>query len=206
MVQSTVFRGKISLSICQNDTVAWHLVPIFHKVSLSATKVLILSQTLMIMIQRVQTLFLLGVVAVTAAQFFFPLAGFISEFYYFKLYVHELRSMTPDTEPVFSEYYVLPLLVLHIIVGLISIITIFLYKRRIMQMRLVRLAFLVEIVFIALTFFYYIPQIEEQLNAVTDYTNSVGIYLPLVSLLFLMLALRFIRKDERLVRSADRLR
>jgi hypothetical protein len=158
------------------------------------------------MIQRIQTLFLSAVVAIAVVQFFFPIADYLSEFYYFKLYVYELKSMTPDTEPLFSEYFIMPLLALHIAVGLISLISIFLFKKRIMQVRLVRFAFLLEIVFVALIFFYFTPQIEEQVGAYADYTGSVGAYLPLGSLLFLMLANRFIMRDEKLVRSADRLR
>lgn len=158
------------------------------------------------MIQRVQTLFLTGVVAITVVLFFYPIASFLSDFYYLKLYVYDLKSMTPDTEPIFSEYYVIPLLALHVAVGLISLITIFLYKRRMVQVRLVRFSFLLEIVFIALIFFYYIPQIEEQLEVVADYSGSVGAYLPLGSMLFLLLANRFIMRDEKLIRSADRLR
>jgi len=39
-----------------------------------------------------------------------------------------------------------------------------------------------------------------------DYIREPGIYLPIVSVVFLVLANRFIMKDEKLIRSADRLR
>jgi hypothetical protein len=87
-----------------------------------------------------------------------------------------------------------------------ALLTIFYYKRRMLQVRLIRFVFLVEIIFIALIFFYYIPTIEETLNATADYMGIVGIYLPLGSLLLLILANRFIMRDEKLVRAANRLR
>jgi hypothetical protein len=158
------------------------------------------------MIQRVQTLFLLGVIAIAVVLFFFPLASFLSDFYYFKLYLLQMKSMAPGNEEMFSEYFTLPLLALNVATGLVALIAILYFKKRMLQLRLVRFAFLLEIVFIALIFFYYIPQIEESLVATSDYTGVVGIYLPLGSLLLLILANRFIIRDEKLIRSADRLR
>jgi hypothetical protein len=47
--------------------------------------------------------------------------------------------------------------------------------------------------------------IEEKLpNAIRNW--NYGLILPLFSFIFLILANRFIKKDEKLVRSADRLR
>jgi hypothetical protein len=68
------------------------------------------------------------------------------------------------------------------------------------------LAILLDIVLIALVFFVYASIIERNLLASPDYLDEAGIYFPLISLIFLILASRFIMKDEKLVRSVDRLR
>ncbi len=158
------------------------------------------------MLQRIQTVFLLLAAAATICVFFFPLASFLSEFAYYKLYIYEFRSMTPDTVPVFSYLFTLPLVLLNAVAGLMSLITIFLYKKRVMQMRLLRLAIFLLLVFVALIFFYYAPTIEKEINAIPDYKSDYGIYLPFIALIFMILADKFIRKDEKLIRSADRLR
>jgi ABC-type polysaccharide transport system permease subunit len=55
-------------------------------------------------------------------------------------------------------------------------------------------------------FFFYIPMIEKKISIVPDYSKAFGIYLPLVALVFLIMANRAIKRDDKLVRSADRLR
>jgi hypothetical protein len=73
-------------------------------------------------------------------------------------------------------------------------------------MRLLRIAFLFMLIFIALIFFYYVPAIEKQLSTIADYKTEVGIYLPFIALILIIGADRYIQKDEKLIRSADRLR
>lgn len=158
------------------------------------------------MIQRVQSLFLFGVVVIAGLMFYFNVANFFAEFAYYKFYIYKLENLTPDAENIFSSTYTLPLLVLNVLAGALALLTIFLYKKRMVQVRMIRFIFLLEIVMIALIFFYYIPNIEETLNATADYVGIIGIYLPLGSLLLLILANRFIMRDEKLVRAANRLR
>jgi hypothetical protein len=73
-------------------------------------------------------------------------------------------------------------------------------------MKVVRLAILLEIVLIALIFFIYAKIIETNLMVSPEYLDEAGIYFPLIALIFLILANRSILKDEKLVRSIDRLR
>lgn len=158
------------------------------------------------MIQRIQTVFLLLAIAATVCQFFFPLASFFSEYAYYKLYIHELKGMTPDVESPFSAFFTFPLLITNVAAGLIMLLTIFLYKKRRLQMRMLRIAFLMLLVFIALLFFYFVPAVEDEIGAIPDYQSDYGIYFPFIALIFMILADRYIKKDEKLVRASDRLR
>jgi len=158
------------------------------------------------MIQRIQSVFLLLAFLAAVALFFFPLAGIYSDTATYKFYVYELKNMVPGEVSLFSFMTTFPLLLLNILVAALSIGSIFLYKNRISQAKIVRLAILLDIVLIALIFFVYAKIVETNLLASPDYLDEAGIYFPLISLIFLILANRSILKDEKLVRSIDRLR
>jgi hypothetical protein len=98
-----------------------------------------------------------------------------------------------------------PLLVLVILSLILTLTAIFLYKNRKTQLLLVNVAFLLHIVLIGLIFLYYVGHFEVAFK-VAQPSYQAGIFLPIVSLLLLILASRAIRKDEALVKSADRLR
>lgn len=158
------------------------------------------------MIQRIQSVFLFLAFVATVVLYFYPIAGVYSDLHTYKLYVYELKNMVPGEASLFTFMTTFPLLLLNIIVGVIAATSIFLYKNRIRQAKIVRLAILLEIVFIALVFFVYAGIIEKNLFASPEYLEESGMYFPLISLIFLILAYRFIMKDEKLVRSVDRLR
>ena len=155
------------------------------------------------MIQRIQTLFLFLVFLIILASFFFPVASFWGDLYVVKLGVLGVEEQF-QYDAVWPDTILLPVVLG--LIGFLSFVTIFLYKRRMVQMRLIRFALLLNIVYLALVFFYYVPELESITQTNADYITEPGVYLSIVSVLFLILALRFIRKDEKLIRSADRLR
>lgn len=156
------------------------------------------------MIQRIQSLFLLLAAVAAVLTFFYPIANFFSESYSLKLTVTGIEKYTAYSDTVMIN--TLPLMILCGLYGLLSLITVFLYKHRILQIRMARFAIFVDLVFLAIIFFYYIPGIEDATNATAEYISEAGIYFPLAALIFLLLAIRFITKDERKVKAADRIR
>jgi len=158
------------------------------------------------MIQRIQTLFLFLAFLAAVALFFFPLAGIYSTTVAYKFYVYGLINMVPGEASIFTFMTTFPLLLLNILVAAFSLSCIFLYKNRVLQAKVVRIAILTDIIFIALVFFVYAKIVETNLAATLDYLDEAGMYFPLITLIFLILANRSIMKDEKLVRSADRLR
>ena len=156
------------------------------------------------MIQRIQSLFLFIVFATSLAAFFFPIANFFSS----PLYTVELTVFGvveyADYGLEWPDTIFLPIVLG--LTGLLAFVTIFLYKRRMLQRRLIRFDLLLNIVYLAMIFFYYVPALEEITETDAEYISQPGIYLPIVSVIFLILANRFIMKDEKLIRSADRLR
>jgi len=156
------------------------------------------------MIQRKQTLFLILAALCGIALYFFPLVSFYSELNTFRLYVYEFRNMDPSSDISFGIMTVLPLIVVSAAIIILSIFTIFKYKNRILQVKLVRFNLLLTIIFMAGVFFLYPKLAEEHIS--TDPEFDMGVYFPIGIFLFLYLANIFILKDEKLVRSTDRLR
>ena len=97
-----------------------------------------------------------------------------------------------------------PILILVIASLVLALVTIFLYKRRIIQFQLVNINVLLNVLLVALVFLLYSRIFEKRLHIPSTY--EFGMYIPLISLVFLVLASRAIRKDEALVKSSDRLR
>ena len=97
----------------------------------------------------------------------------------------------------------LPLLILLSFVALIIVATIFLYKHRILQIRMCIFNAVLSLGCSGLSFFY-LYQASEKYG--TDFSSNVLVVLPIVAAIFIILALRSIAKDEALVRSIDRIR
>jgi peptidoglycan/LPS O-acetylase OafA/YrhL len=89
-------------------------------------------------------------------------------------------------------------------IACLSLIAIFLFKNRPLQSKIVFISILLSIAAIALE----VWQIEKYKSSVTitKGTYEFGGLLPIVMTIFLILAARGIRKDEKLVKSLDRLR
>jgi hypothetical protein len=158
------------------------------------------------MIQRIQTLYLALAFIALVLLFFIPLATFISEMAYLKLYLTGLINPTPDGAVPFPLTYFLPQVIAAVAIAILSITSVFLYKNRAKQMQFINISVMLNILLILAIMFVYIPLIERKTGIKPDFASGVGIYLPVVSLMFLVLANRAIKRDDRLVRSADRLR
>jgi len=158
------------------------------------------------MIQRIQTLYLTLAFIAIALLFAFPLAQFLSDHGAYIFSVRGLKNMVPGEPNVLNPMIFLPLIIVTISLALLSLYTIFQFKKRSLQIKLTHIGVLTAIALIISIFFLYIPMIEKKINIVPDYSKAFGIYLPLVALVFMVMANRAIKRDEKLVRSADRLR
>lgn len=158
------------------------------------------------MIQRKQTIFLFLAAVAMALDFVFPIASFIgSGEYQLKFYIYQVISLVPDATVPFDVMFVSPVTALTGLVILGSLITIFMYHKRILQAKMVRGLVIFTLGDVALLFFYNIPTLEKLTGNHAEY-NYVGIVMPLLAMVLLILAIGGIMKDEKLVRSADRLR
>lgn len=98
---------------------------------------------------------------------------------------------------------ILPLLLLNGALVLFTFIAILLYGNRPLQLRLTMIGFLANVIFVIVMFFTA-DSMQNQLKVEAQY--KLGVILPLISMVLLILASKAIRKDEKLIKAADRLR
>lgn len=89
-----------------------------------------------------------------------------------------------------------------ILVGLICVANIFNFRNRTLQKRIILFSILLTIQ-LAAWIAFYVLKFPGGLDGVTV---KAGAAMPLLTIIFCALAFRGIRKDEQLIRSADRLR
>ncbi|RPH32792.1 MAG: DUF4293 family protein [Bacteroidales bacterium] len=155
-----------------------------------------------IMIQRIQTVYLLASAILISVFYFLPFASFVVE-HDMSMYHLSIKGLVPDTLGAKPLFRVIPLIIIISIVILTSIATIALFKRRMLQIRL-SITNIILLLGLQGLMFYYISVSKHQLGAHS--TFSVIFIFPLISAIFIYLAIRRIAKDEALVRSMDRLR
>ncbi|MCF6170319.1 MAG: DUF4293 domain-containing protein [Bacteroidales bacterium] len=157
------------------------------------------------MIQRIQSVYLLLAAIALAAMFFFPLAIFIGgDKDQLVLYIYQLLSKVPGSNPDVPSYFIYPNLVLAALSLFITFTSVFMFKNRMRQLKMVRLVIILILVLIATFFFYYVVELEKASGIEAQY--DIGAYLPLIAFAFLLLAYRGIMNDEKLIRSSERLR
>lgn len=90
-----------------------------------------------------------------------------------------------------------------LIIPALSMITVFMYKRRDLQLILVRILMLFVIAFLAASIIYIIFIIA---RFETNIDNWYKLLIPVIQLVLVILAFRGVKKDDDLVKSYDRLR
>jgi len=145
------------------------------------------------MLQRIQSIFLL----LTSGAFF-------------SLFAVEFASSDKTAAGIFSDqlYNIMdnPILIgMTALGGALALINIFMFKNRPLQLRLGYLLIVLSILLplVAGLLMYN----EGSLNAPdVGIEDGLGIYMPIIALITTILANRFIKKDNKLVKSMDRLR
>lgn len=162
------------------------------------------------MIQRIQSVFLFLVAVSGIIIFFFPISSYLSDTFYYKFFLCSVRDFAPDPfeemivqKVAFPKLFNLALSILQLIIILLAVITIFRYKNRHAQIKMNYLNIFLNVILIG-GIFFFTSEIENILGVSSDY--GPGVVFPLLSLIFIFLANNYIKKDEKLIRSADRLR
>lgn len=145
------------------------------------------------MIQRVQSIFFLLAGLIFAGEFKFPFA----------------TSSEPSNG--FLEDSIFNILDHPVMIGLtgvgilLSLVAIFLYNNRSLQLRFGYLIIVMAILLPVVSYILFLNY-SKGLSTTLTVDDGIGTYLPIGIIIFAVLANRFTKKDENLVRSMDRLR
>lgn len=149
------------------------------------------------MLQRIQTVYLLVSFLLLTLMIFFPLFEFNAGAYIFDPF--QIKSTAEGGETLASY----PIAIFLIITALSHLGTIFLFKNRPLQMRITTFLSIFLLGFYALLAFYYFVIINFE---ITETKAQLTLIVPLIAAVLTFMANRQIKKDENLVRSADRFR
>lgn len=161
-----------------------------------------MSTILKVMIQRIQSLFLLIALLLSAGYFLFPFSVKIfntgqGEAIY-KLMIQGVINPDGSKSPVYL------LLILCILIIVLITAAIFLYSNRKLQIKICWLAVIPCLAVIAADYF-----LSDSMGKELGIKNPVyhlASYIPVIQFILLRLAIKAIQRDEELIRSADRIR
>lgn len=155
------------------------------------------------MLQRIQTVYLTLVICCCIILCFFNLFVFPVPDGIYQLSVIKTSFIRDAKVSVLS--YNLPLLLINFLISILTLVTIFRYDNRLFQMKFINIIMLLILIFIGVLFYNYRQLVSLSGSTNTFSINWIIIFVP-IQLIFLFLARNGIKKDENLVRSADRLR
>lgn len=155
------------------------------------------------MIQRIQSFYLLVVVVLSTITLFSPVAGLQQEStaIVYELNFRGLFAMEVGGPIFVANTWVMT--AISVLIPLIAFITLFLFKKRMLQIRLTIFNVVMMAGYYGLLFIYlwqYGKSLEAKL-----FLEVVSAF-PLVNIVLSVLALRAIGKDEALIKSLNRLR
>jgi len=162
------------------------------------------------MIQRLQSIYLFIIVICQALLFATALATFSSYESSFNLSLMGFYKLSSAGQELLINSYAL--IALNIVVILYTLFIIFSFKNRKNQIKLVAFNFLLLCGFVVVMFYTFdnaksfLDRMFSAQEAELSTTYGIGMILPLLSLVFNFMAIKGIRKDEELVKSADRIR
>ncbi|WP_319512421.1 DUF4293 domain-containing protein [uncultured Draconibacterium sp.] len=147
------------------------------------------------MIQRIQTLFILAAGMLIGSLYLQKFADIIVND---QLHIFNAFGIFKEEELLFSG---LPLMILIGIIAVLHLVVLFLYKKRILQIRILAFTIILMLGLFGLFFYFTYASFEE-----VKVAFKVAVALPIASVILDWLAIRAIGKDEALVRSLDRIR
>ena len=155
------------------------------------------------MIQRIQSIYLLFAALCSGLLLAAPLYNIETATATYQLFLGGLVQTNPKETILTSQPAILAV---GILLTLFPLIIFFLYKKRQVQMRLSASAMMANTAMLLLLAGIVNKSLEHITELHVKESYGVGLILPALSIVFLFLANKAIRKDDKLIRSADRLR
>lgn len=153
------------------------------------------------MIQRIQSIFLLLTTILMGATFVIPSLEITSEGLKFSSILFNSLGIFDSS----ISYHAWGATVFCALSAIVAFLNIFLYKKRKLQIKLgLFTALLIAIYYVTAAF--YINAFLDKITPEYSLNIQLGIIFPVLALIFNLLAVSRIKKDEKLVKSLDRIR
>ena len=155
------------------------------------------------MIQRIQTIYLFLVFLFALFFIIFPKGAIDTGEMIYEIKTWNIISTESGEKLDYSSFLGTVSMVLPFIIMVLTIYSTFVFKKRLLQIKLGKINIFIHLLLIVSTFFY-LDALKDHFTG--QFSYGVGVIFPLISMILILLANRAIRRDENLVRSADRLR
>lgn len=155
------------------------------------------------MIQRIQTLYLFIVSALSGLMLLLPLGRFIDKNTADEFVLRAFEIATSHSQAAAEGVSTWYMGILIVMAALLPLVTIFLFRNRMLQVRLCFMGMVFQVGIIGFICFYYY-HITNVLEAA--YSFAIADVFPVVNIILCWMAFRAIMKDELLVRSVNRIR
>lgn len=156
-----------------------------------------------VMLQRIQSVYLFLVFVFAILFAVLPLASFSGDTPFIPLRLLNYNAFFSETAFSSGWQGIVLIIVWAFSLSLTAFMT-FQYHNRLFQIKLGKLNMLLHVGLILLTFFF-IDGLRSQLDGV-EFNYGAGVFFPVISLIFILMAIKAIKRDEALIRSADRIR
>ena len=153
------------------------------------------------MLQRIQTIYLMIVTMLAALSCALPVANFYNDLWQLQLSAWQLQSLSAQPAAVTAHFW--GLFAISLLIPIVAFATIWLYRKRMLQIRLCILNMLFMLGYYAVLGVCS-WQVVDKFDV--SFVPQLAAVFPLVNIILTWLALRGIGKDEAKVRAADRLR
>lgn len=152
------------------------------------------------MIQRIQSIWLILATLTISCLLFIPMVTSTVGNIKYEVIASGLYETASGVTKQVESY--LPLFISTIVIALLCVVNIFNFKNRTLQKRMIMAT---VVLIIGLSF--WCSQYAQKIPGGLEGANyNVGMFLPVIAILFCILAIRGINNDEKLIKSADRLR
>lgn len=147
------------------------------------------------MIQRIQTVYMLLSAILIGLLFTMPFAEIAQEG---QLYLFDIRGIVYQDKVTENGMAIAGLIG---IILILHVVALFMYKKRVLQIRLLVLSILLDIGLFGMFFFFTYYTFDD-----ADISFKIAVVFPIIAIILDYLAIRGIGKDEALIRSLDRIR
>jgi hypothetical protein len=152
------------------------------------------------MIQRVQSIWLFLASLTLFSLLLLPIVTKINNGSEFWILISGLYQKVSTGTVKIEDF--LPLSISTVVIALMALGNIFTYRNRSLQRRICNV-----VIILTLGLSFWISQAAQKIpGGLEGATYNIGAFMPILTIIFCFLAFRGIRKDELLIKSADRLR